>query len=666
MKKTLLLLTVVLLWAVTVKARVDLCPVFSDNMVMQQMTSNAPIWGESEPGKTITVVTSWDNAKYTTEADSEGHWKTAVRTPSAGGPYTITISDGAAKTVLDNVMIGEVWICSGQSNMEMPVEGWGHVKDWQREKADADNYPNIRLLLASHVASSQLKDNLAVENGGWQECGAETVADFSACAYFFGRELHSSLGVPVGLIDTSWGGTIVEAWMSADAFDGVPGMEDNLRLGAQMPETEEDRHAFYVDRYNQWLKDLDRSDPGFADGRPVYAAADYDDSGWTACQMPYLGDMPGTINHMWWVRTTVDIPQEWEGRELLLSLGTIDDNDVTFFNGVPVGNTVTCVIDRNYTIPSELVKAGKASVAIRVHDTGGLSGITCDADGFCLSLKDGSERIPLAGEWRYKTVKRTGELPVQPSDINKFPNLHTVLYNSMINPIVPFAVKGAIWYQGEENASQAYQYRQMLPMMIDNWRRKWGYDFPFYVVQLANYLQRQSEPQESEWAELREAQLMTRLHMDKVGMATIIDIGDAGDIHPKNKQEVGRRLALCARATAYGENVGFEGPLYEGYRIRGEKIEVRFTPETSRGLTTSDGEAPKGFAVAGADHVWHWADARIEGGVVEVSSQEVRFPIAVRYAWADNPECNLTNDTGLPASPFRTDDWQGLTYGNRR
>lgn len=246
------------------------------------------------------------------------------------------------------------------------------------------------------------------------------------------------------------------------------------------------------------------------------------------------------------------------------------------------------------------------------------------------------------------------------------PNVHTFLYNSMINPIIPFAIKGAIWYQGEANVSQAYQYRELMPLMINDWRTKWGCNFPFAMVQLANFMSRQDKPQESTWAELREAQLLTRQHLENVGMATIIDIGEANDIHPKNKQEVGRRLALWARAKAYGEDVAFEGPMYRGYRIEGKSIRVMFSRNTARGLRSCDGSRLKGFAVAGADRIWHWADAKIEGSSVVVSSPEVKFPMAVRYAWADNPECNLTNDTGLPASPFRTDDWAGLSFGEMR
>jgi sialate O-acetylesterase len=667
MKKVSFILCAALLQFTAATAQVKLCAVFSDNMVMQQQREKAPVWGESKPGKTVKVTTSWDNATYTTTADNAGKWSTAVKTPSAGGPYTITITDGSKKkTVLKNVMIGEVWVCSGQSNMEMPVEGWGHVKDWEKEKAEAGNYPNIRLLLATKVTGGKPMSDLAVEHGGWQVCNAESVADFSACAYFFGRDLNKYRGVPVGLIDTSWGGTIIEAWMSADAFKGIPDQEENMKKIENLPASEADRAQLYKVQYDEWLEKVNETDKGYKDGKPWYATTAVDDSSWKTFHLPGTGSEVGTINAFWWVRKVIDIPQKWAGKELKLNLGQVDDNDVTYFNGEMIGSTIGCMAGRTYTIPARLVKAGKAVVAVRIHDTGGLSGINCGDDDFCIALKNGSDKISLVGDWRYEPSMNEAKVPVMPVNTGSDPNVHTFLYNSMINPIVPFAIKGAIWYQGEANVSQSYQYRELMPLMIKDWRNKWGYDFPFYMVQLANFMQRQDKPQESTWAELREAQLMTRLHLDNVGMATIIDIGEANDIHPKNKQEVGHRLALAARATAYGEKIDYEGPVYRGYKTKGNTVVVNFQRNTAKGLRTSDNGKVKGFAVAGADHVWHWADAKIEGNTVVVSSSEVAFPLAVRYAWADNPECNLVNGAGLPASPFRTDDWPGMSFGNKR
>ncbi len=667
MKKVITTVCIALLSLSAATAQVKLCPVFSDNMVMQQQRDNAPVWGECKPGKTVTVTTSWDGNDHVTTADACGKWSTTVKTPSAGGPYTITISDGSKKkTILKNVMIGEVWVCSGQSNMEMPVEGWGHVKDWEKEKADAANYPNIRFLLATRVTSAQPISDLAVEHGGWQVCNAESVADFSACAYFFGRDLYKYRNVPIGLIDTSWGGTIIEAWMSSDAFKGIPDQKQNLEKIENLPASEAARAQLYKVQYDEWLSKVNEADKGYRDGKPYYATSSLDDSSWKTFHFPGTGGEPGTVNAFWWVRKVIDIPQKWAGKELTIHLGQVDDHDITYFNGETIGSTIGCIADRTYTVPAKLVKAGKAVIAVRIHDTGGLTGINCGENDFYIATKKGTDRISLVGDWKYKPSVNETQVPAMPVNIGSDPNVHTFLYNSMINPIVPFAIKGAIWYQGEANVSQAYQYRELMPLMIKDWRSKWGYDFPFYMVQLANFMQRQDNPQESTWAELREAQLMTRLHLDNVGMATIIDIGEANDIHPKNKQEVGHRLALAARATAYGENLMFEGPVYSNYKISGNSITVQFMNNTANGLRTSDNGKVKGFAIAGADHIWHWADAKIIGNAVEVSSPEVAFPLAVRYAWADNPECNLVNSAGLPASPFRTDDWPGVSFGSKR
>ncbi len=542
----------------------------------------------------------------------------------------------------------------------------GKVNNYQAEEAEADNYGDIRLLLATKATATTPATQLAVENGGWQVCNSQTVAEFSACAYFFGRELHKQYNVPVGLIDTSWGGTIIEAWMSREAFEGIPSQERNLKAVENLPATAEERQALYDAQYSEWLDTVNgmiESDSNTAS----FSSPAFDDSAWKDILMPRVASEKGTINALWWARKTVDIPQEWAGKELVLNLGTVDDNDVTYFNGTAVGNTVGCLFNRTYTIPAELVKAGKAVVAVRIHDTGGLSGMECKENDFALSLSgNADEKILLGGNWKYATAINSSALPPMPSNTANDPNFHTFLYNAMINPIVPFAIKGAIWYQGEANTGQAYQYRELMPEMINDWRTKWGYNFPFFMVQLANYMHRADRPQESAWAELREAQLKTRCTLSKTGMATIIDIGDANDIHPKNKQEVGRRLALCARAMAYGEKIGFEGPLYRGYKIENGKIRILFTRDTAKGLASSDGGALKGFEIAGPDHVWHRAAATTARGSLLVSSPEVPFPLAVRYAWADNPECNLTNSTGLPASPFRTDEWPGVSFGKTR
>ncbi|MBQ9667205.1 MAG: 9-O-acetylesterase [Prevotella sp.] len=649
----------------SVSARPVMPPLFTDNMVLQQQT-DAPIWGQAKAGSKVTVATSWNNATVITTADQQGHWRTTLRTPEAGGPYTITVSDGQ-KLVLRDVMVGEVWLCSGQSNMEMPIEGWGHVKNFEQEKEEANQYPDIRLLQVRKNTSPQpLADMETNLGGGWQKCSAESVKEFSATGYFFGRDIHKYRNVPVGLIDASWGGTFIEPWTSAEALRLHPDMQEALDYVQTLPADKAERERIYTDRLNQWKQQERSLDPGFQGDRATWALPQTDVSQWPTMNIPVQWERAGLPGYdgVAWLRRTVDIPKSWAGKEVKLSMGgLVDDLDYTYFNGELIGQTNSYGEMRLYTIPARLVKAGQAVVTVRIIDTGGEGGIYSSADQIYLECR--GERVTLTGPWHYKATTPLAKMPQMPVNDTSTPNQVTVLYNAMINPLVGFAIRGAIWYQGCNNEHKGYQYRELLPLMIRDWRTKWGYDFPFYIVQLANYKQLQTEPGDDEWAEVREAQAMAAQHVEKSGLACLIDIGDAGDIHPKNKQEVGRRLALIARANTYGEQkLEFSGPVYHRYQIEGNKIRIFF--HHADGLRTADGGPLKGFAIAGSDHRWHWADARIEGRSVVVTSPDVTSPVAVRYAWHVNPICNLQNAALLPAVPFRTDDWPGLSINNHR
>ena len=644
-------------------AQVKLLPIFSDNMVLQQRVK-APIWGETLPNKTVEIITSWNKKKYTALADEKGKWIVKVDTPSAGGPYTITISDGKP-VMLSNVLIGEVWICSGQSNMEMQVEGWGKINNYQQEIADAQKYPNIRLMQIKKTISTLPVTDFDATNDGWQICSSQTIGDFSAVGYFFGRDLHKYRDVPIGLIDTTWGGTIIETWMSAEALETMPALKSEVEAIKQLPVTKEGREKVYNQALENWGRAIEEKDRGFVDGKAIWAGVDYDTNEWKTMKVPGImqeQELKG-FNGIVWFRKEINIPVDWENQDLTLRVGQVDDNDFTYFNGVEVGHTEGWLSPRSYTIPKELVKRGKAVISVRVIDTGGTGGIYGPSENVFIQ-KSETERIELAGLWNYKIAMTMKEVPAMQRNSTSDPNTPTYLFNAMLNPLVPYAIKGVIWYQGESNAGQAYQYRELLPLMITDWRKQWGYDFPFYIVQLANFMAQQTQPEESDWAELREAQTHT-LHLDNTGMAVTIDIGEAFDIHPKNKQEVGRRLALVARAQTYGEKVSYSGPMYESYKIEGNKIRVSFK-NIEKGLKVKDNGVLKGFAVAGVDHQFYWANAVIEGNMVVVSCPEVEFPIAVRYGWANNPICNLYNSVGLPASPFRTDNWGGTTYGLTR
>mgnify|MGYP000924896636 FL=1 len=601
--------------------------------------------------KTVKVTTSWDGKTYETQADKEGKWKLSVRTPEAGGPYELTLTDGQ-KLVLKNVMIGEVWICSGQSNMEMPLEGWGKIMNYKKEVSAAD-HPNIRLLHVEHVTSTQPESDIKVRDNGWQVCSPQTIPNFSATAYFFGREISEKQNVPVGLIHTSWGGTNVESWISGKVLQEMPDFSNVVEEVRAMPDKTAMK-AEYLKTLEAWNN---RVDEGFAAGKPVRAEVSLDDSNWAKMKFPGMVEEQGLngFDGLIWLRRTVDIPASWAGKKVQLILGTIDDNDITYWNGQEVGRTTGYTIQRNYTVPGKLVKAGQLSLAIRIVDTGGGCGMPND-----LYLRSANgEQISLAGEWKYQVAADARKEGMPPKDMSENPNLPTSLYNAMIHPLVPYGIRGAIWYQGENNASRAYQYRELFPLVIENWRKDWGKDFPFYFVQLANFKPVSPEPVDSDWAELREAQTRT-LSVANTGMAVIIDKGEANDIHPKDKQAVGHRLALIARAKTYGEQIPYSGPMYHSYEVDGDKIILSFD-HTEGGLKSGDGKALQGFSIAGRDHKFHWAKAEIQGDKIVVSSPEVLYPVAVRYGWSDNPVCNLYNGAGLPASPFRTDDWKGVT-----
>ena len=659
MNKTLTCILCCLLYVGDMLAQVKLSPLFSDNMVLQQQT-DAPVWGTTKPNKEVEITTSWNQKKYTAKADAQGQWKTKVATPVAGGPYTVTISDGKP-IKLNNVMIGEVWICSGQSNMEMQVEGWGKVLNYQQEKVEAENYPNIRFLLVEKATSPVPVDELKVVENGWQVCSSKSVADFSAAGYFFGRDVHKYRNVPVGLIDTSWGGTYIETWTSKEALATMPAMQKQLEILTDLPQSKEGREQKFHSDVENWKKEIEKIDKGFVEGKAAWADMNWKDDAWKTMKVPGLMQEQGLagFNGIVWFRKTIDIPADWAGKELTLNVGVIDDNDFTYFNGVQVGHTEGWMTPRSYKIPKELVKKGKAVVAVRVMDTGGSGGINGSPESISIQ-RSKSKVMELAGDWQYQVSLNIKEIPQMPANTATEPNIPSFLSNAMLNPLIPYGIKGAIWYQGEANTGRAYQYRELMPLMITDWRNRWGYDFPFYMVQLASFTAQQTTPVESGWAELREAQTQT-LHLKNTGMAVTIDIGDAFDIHPKNKQEVGRRLALAARAQTYGEKIPYSSPLYDTYQIEGNKIRIYFK-HTDGGLTIKEGDIVKGFTIAGVDHQFHWADAVIDGNSVVVSSPEVSFPIAVRYGWADYPICNLYNGAGLPASPFRTDDWQGITY----
>ena len=639
------------------QAKVTFPAFFSNNMIIQRNTT-MQLFGKAKANKKVTVETSWNHQRHETRSDGEGNWSLTLTTPEAGGPYRITCSDGK-KTVLENVMSGEVWFCSGQSNMEMPLAGWGRIKNFEQEIAAAD-YPGIRLFQVKKATSVAPLPPESVEStmGGWQECAPTTVPDFSAVAYLYARELHKKLGIPVGVIDCTWGGTPAEAWTSAETLKGVMGYQEDIArlesLGFDPDKVMQD----YQRQMEEWKADMAKTDKGYRDGKECWTAAEVDDSGWPGMSLPGFWEkqgLPGFDGNVWF-RKFVNLPAEWAGKDLQLNLGAIDDEDVVYWNGEQIAKGSGFNVPRHYTVPARLVKSGKNLLAIKVTDTGAEGGFGGKAEDMNVRLNDSASPISLAGEWKYNVGCSLADFPPTPiyPGHSSYP---TVLFNAMVHPCLAYPVKGVIWYQGCANVGRAEQYECLFQALIHDWRKQFGNpDMPFYFVQLANYLERKSVQPDSPWAALREAQSKAQ-HLAHTGMAGNIDIGEANDIHPKNKQEVARRLAVIALSDTYGMNLPAQAPAYDSYTTE-ENGQVRISfVLPAHGENFEANSDIKGFTMAGPDRKFYPAKARTEGDQVVVYAPEVKTPVAVRYGWADNPECTLRTPSNLPVAPFRTDNW---------
>lgn len=630
--KKLGLLIMILCLLNAAQAEVKVPGYVSDNMMVQR---NAPvkIWGWADKGETVSVSINGQLQKVKT--GKNGLWQVSLNAVPVGGPYEMTIKGKSNTIVVKNILSGDIWVCSGQSNMEMPISrGWGGsglVRNGEEESAAA-KYPKIRLLTVdrnkSHIPLQDAKMT------GWYECNPETVAGFSAVAYFFGREIHKQVDIPVGLINTSWGGTNIETWTSFPLMKTMP------EYRKKTDEMEKPEFAERLTVGGVIAKDQGVVEEWYKDGKKIKNAE--------AVTVPNKFELEG----IFWYRKEFVLTEQQAKDSITLSLGEIDDHDITYLNGQKIGETGRHNIFRKYTVKTEL-KAGVNELIICMINNVGAGGFISEADKIFCTTSTGN--IPLAGEWVYSRTSKVG----REAGPNDYPSL---LYNAMIAPLTGYPIKGFLWYQGESNASNAYLYRTLFPNMITDWRNAWKQsDLPFYFVQLANFRQPVEQPAESDWAELREAQHRT-LSLPNTGEAITIDIGEANDIHPRNKQDVGYRLALNALAKTYGKNVEYSGPEYVSMKIDGNRIVLTFK-NTAGGLTIKNKYGYlQGFTIAGADKKFVWAPAYIDGNTVVVSSDAVKSPVAVRYAWAINPDdANLYNSAGLPASPFRTDDWEVST-----
>lgn len=620
------------------EAKVKLPTLIADGMVLQR-EQTVLVWGTADPNEE--VVVQFLKKKFETSADAEGSWKIALPPMKAGGPYTMSVNEIQIKDIL----IGDVWLCSGQSNMELPIS---RVIDKYRAEAEADSNPMIRYVKTPwnynfHGPQADIKP---VE---WKSLTSENAMSFSAVAYFFAKDIYAKTKVPVGIINSSVGGSPIEAWISEEGLKPFPLYLNDKRI------CESDQYIADVTKLGQesqnlWNIALYQSDEGLHGSQPWYAPQ-CDDSSWTKTELfdpSWAANGFNPINGSHWFRKDFDVPQQFIGKGATLRLGCIADADSVYVNGVFVGTVSYRYPPRIYEIPTHLLKVGKNNITIRLISYGGRPEFVKDKP---YKILCGDQEISLLGEWKHHLGT---QMPAMPSQVS-FQYKPVGLYNGMIAPLLPFKFAGVIWYQGESNTGKYDEYGTLLSTLIVDWRSKLDAPgLPFFIVQLPNFMQSHSQPVESNWAELRNKQLEVTRTVPNTALAVAIDLGEWNDIHPLSKKEVGHRLSLQAQKLVYGDKkLVSEGPVYESATIDGDKIILSFRSGTDDLLSVPE---LKGFSIAGKDRVFKWAKARIEGHKVIVWNKDIVNPVLVRYGWDDNPVgINLANKAGLPASPFTTE-----------
>ena len=647
--KKILFFILILLNGVCAQSQVSIAKIFSENMVLQR-NKPIPIWGWAKANDKIVV--QFHNQKKSVKADASGKWMVHLDAETAGGPYQLTVK--AKNSIqINNVLVGEVWLCSGQSNMEWSVEQSLNAKN---EIATANN-PFIRQIKISKEINSLPQNDFG--SGKWQVCDSTTVGKFSAAGYFFAKKIYEELKIPIGLINASWGGTNIETWISREGFEN----SDNLSNGEQsnqfkemiagMPKINLDSLLNINIKHSEiFIENLQKAK--LKADVSLFKEASFDDTFWPELNQPEpwetqsLGAFDGVV----WLRKTIFLSADEARKSAILELSKIDDDDTTFVNGIKVGSTNQWDADRKYAVPNGILKEGKNVIAIRVVDNGGNGGIFGDQKNLKLTL--GNSIIPLSGKWKFQVESILSKV-----NENLFPSL---AYNAMINPLLSFAFQGVLWYQGESNASRAFQYRKSFSLLIKDWRQKWDQgNFPFYFVQLATYNTIGNSNEGCSWAELREAQAQT-LQVPNTGMVVTTDIGDPKSIHPQNKQDLGKRLAALALNKVYNKQIVCDGPTFKAMEIKGNQIIVSFD-NLGTGLETTDKYGYlKGFEIAEKDQVFYYAKAFIKDNKVFVFRENIENPIAVHFGWVgDASNNNLFNKEGFPAAPFRTDEWKTIT-----
>lgn len=627
-------------------AEVRLPKLFGDKMVLQR-GKEIKIWGWADKNETVTI--QFNKQIKTGKANKNGTWIIVLSPEQAGGPYELLVK-GKNSISLKDILIGDVWVCSGQSNMEWPLSSAINAE----QEIRSANYPQIRQFKVMNDISDIPLNDLR-KAGSWQPALPENVGSFTAIGYFFAREIFNRTKIPIGLINSSWGGTDIEAWISREA---LAGSDEFKNIFQDVPPLNIDSIAGRLKA--DILNKLQKLQGGLPDSSDVKAWKDlsFEDSKWPHMNVPGLWEEQALPNFdgVVWFRKKINITGDDFEKQSELHLATIDDADETYINGVKIGATQGYNTTRIYSIPPNILKQGENIIAVRITDYGGGGGFNGEAKE--MKLLAGNKSISLSGDWSFQVES------IQQGTFSLSPNAYpTLLFNAMIIPLTQFAIKGVIWYQGENNASRAYQYRTAFPLMIQDWRKHWGQDnFPFYFVQLASYnAANGNSTKGSSWAELREAQAAT-LSLTETGMAVTTDIGESADIHPKNKQDVGKRLAAIALNRNYKIELPFMTPSYQSMNLQNNKVVLNFS-NTGSGLMVKDKYAyVRGFEVAGDDHKFYYAKAFIEGNKVVVVADEVKQPVAVRYAWADDAsDANLYSKDGFPVAPFRTDTWKGIT-----
>ena len=632
-------------------AEVKLARLFSDHVVLKRQKP-IPVWGWANPSESVSVSIGGQNKTAT--ADSSGKWTVEFAPMEAGGPFELKAAAKSGNTIVKDVLIGEVWLCSGQSNMEWTVK---QSDNFATERKNAD-YPQIRHFFVEH--NVEIEEQKDLKLGEWKASSAETVGDFTAVGFFFAREIYQKLKIPIGLVHSSWGGSQIEGWISKD---GMLASDELRDYGRNLPKNCTEADAILERNVKKATLGDANANPSLADEKK-YLDANYDFSKWITNNPIGQWDWKG----IWawrgngFMAHKIEIPNNFIGQESTLGLAENYSYNEIYINGRQIFSGIL-EGKREIIIPKNTWQTGENSLVVKMNKTIepewfglGLQGL---ADDVFIAAK--AEKISLADN-NWKLMPSFAEPHSYAHSSN---NVGTLIYNGMIAPLAPFAMRGVLWYQGETNAGRAFQYRQTFPLIITNWRKKWNDDFYFYFVQLSSYGSNQSSNNGSNWAELREAQTMT-LSLPKTGMAVTTDIGNANDIHPTNKQDVGKRLASNALKQTYGQDIQFSSPMFDTVKFENGKAIVSFKFAYD-GLTAKDKFGYiKGFEIAGADKNFYYAKAEIEGDKVTVYNPNVKNPVAVRYAWSDAPtDANLYNSIGFPASSFRTDNWQGVTVGNK-